>query len=82
MSVPGPTPLPRLVLSLEQLADVLGISRATAYRWLKRGDLPIPVFKVGRTPTVRLADVEDYLASLADDARDQIQAARRPRRSA
>jgi excisionase family DNA binding protein len=69
------------VLSLEQFAEVLGISRATAYRWWKSGELPIPVFKVGRTPTVRLADVEAHLESLANDARDQQFPVRR-RRSA
>lgn len=78
----GPVPLPRLVLSLEECAQVLGVSRATLYRLVKRGEVPIPVFKVGRTPTVRLADVEEYLATLADDARDQQLSVRRQRRSA
>jgi excisionase family DNA binding protein len=68
MRAPTPAPLPRLVLSLEELAQVLHVSRATVYRWLHRGELPIPVFRVGRTPTVRLADVEAWLGRLAEDA--------------
>ncbi|WP_308199989.1 helix-turn-helix domain-containing protein [Actinotalea sp. C106] len=32
-------------LSVEQLAQVLGVTKPTAYRWLQQGD--IPAYKVG-----------------------------------
>lgn len=44
------TELPE-VMSVEQTADYLNVSRATAYNWCKLGD--IPSFKVGNTRRIR-----------------------------
>jgi excisionase family DNA binding protein len=54
-----------LLLTLPELAAHLRINRATVYRLLQRGELPIPILRVGRSPRVRSTDVERYLAELA-----------------
>jgi excisionase family DNA binding protein len=54
----GERTLPR-VLTVNDTAAVLGISRATVYRLVQSGDLR-PV-RVGRRLRFRLADLEDYL---------------------
>src|SRR5262249_53787246 len=54
-----------LLLTLPELAAHLRINRATAYRLLQRGELPIPILRVGRSPRVRSTDVERYLPELA-----------------
>lgn len=33
----------------KQVAEMLGVHRATLYRWLERGVFPPPTLKVGRT---------------------------------
>ena len=58
-----------LLLTLTELAAHLRIDRATAYRLLQRGDHPIPVLRLGRSPRVRVADLEQYLAEMADEER-------------
>ena len=58
-----------LLLTLTEVAAHLRIDRATVYRLLQRGDLPIPVLRLGRSPRVRVADLEQYLAEMADDER-------------
>jgi excisionase family DNA binding protein len=60
-----------LLLTLPELAAHLRIDRATVYRLLQRGELPIPVLRLGRSPRVRVADLEHYLAEMADDERDR-----------
>ena len=60
-----------LLLTLPEVAAHLRIDRATVYRLLQRGDLPIPVLRLGRSPRVRVADLEQYLAEMADDERSQ-----------
>ncbi|MGO9559001.1 MAG: helix-turn-helix domain-containing protein [Acidimicrobiales bacterium] len=50
------------LLTLDEVAIVLSISRAAIYRSVKRGDLPLPVIKInGRMRIPRLA-VERLLA--------------------
>lgn len=63
-------PPPKLLLSMDELGQVLGLRKTALYAALKRRELAIPVIKVGRTPRVRVVDVEQYLEMLADDARD------------
>ena len=58
---------PRLVMTIPQLARSLQVDRATAYRWLVSGVLPIPVLRMVGTARVRTVDVERYLQQLADD---------------
>ncbi len=60
-----------LLLTLPELAAHLRIDRATVYRLLQRGELPIPVLRLGRSPRVRVSDLEHYLAEMADDERDR-----------
>lgn len=52
--------LPRR-LTVEQLADVLGVETATAYIWLQRG--LIPGYKIGRSWLVLRDEVRDHLAA-------------------
>ncbi|MGH9121671.1 MAG: helix-turn-helix domain-containing protein, partial [Acidimicrobiales bacterium] len=50
------------LLSVEEVAILLGASRASIYRSIERGDLPLPVFKInGRLRIARRA-VERLLA--------------------
>lgn len=46
-------------LTTDQLADRLGIQRASIYRMHTRGDLPEPE-KVGRTPLWPVAAIESW----------------------
>jgi excisionase family DNA binding protein len=52
-------------LTVEQLADALGVTTQTAYRWLKRG--LVPAYKVGGGPRGQAAwvilrdEIRDYL---------------------
>jgi hypothetical protein len=64
-------PPPKLLLSMDELGQVLGLRKTALYAALKRRELTIPVIRVGRSPKVRLVDVEQYLEDLAVDAREQ-----------
>jgi excisionase family DNA binding protein len=57
------------LLSLPELAELLGVHLATVYKLQQRGELPIPVLRIGRLRKVRLSDVEDYQQQLAEQAR-------------
>ncbi|MUK01615.1 helix-turn-helix domain-containing protein [Vibrio cholerae] len=46
-------------LTIEQLADVLGVKRATAYQWLNRG--VVPAYKLGGTWIIFRDEVRDHL---------------------
>jgi excisionase family DNA binding protein len=55
-------PNPKPLLSVDEAAILLGASRASLYRSIERGDLPLPVFKInGRLRIARRA-VERLLA--------------------
>jgi excisionase family DNA binding protein len=44
------------LLSIEEAAEVLGISRSSLYRSIQRGDLPLPLFRInGRYRVARRA---------------------------
>jgi excisionase family DNA binding protein len=45
-----------------EVAALIGIDRSTAYRWLKRGILPAPTIKVGRTVRWSAAAIDEWLA--------------------
>lgn len=50
-------------LSVQQAADLLGISKNTADRWLTSGSFPVPVTKVERTwiiPTRPVLEIIGY----------------------
>lgn len=46
-------------LTIEQLAEVLGVKRATAYQWLNRG--VVPGYKLGGTWVIYRDEVRDHL---------------------
>ena len=48
-------------LTVEQLAEVLGVTKLTAYRWLQRGI--VPGYKVDRAWLILRDEVIDYLAA-------------------
>jgi excisionase family DNA binding protein len=49
-------PNPKPLLSVDEAAILLGASRASLYRSIERGDLPLPVFKInGRLRIARRA---------------------------
>lgn len=53
---------PRPLLSVDEVAILLGASRSSVYRSIERGDLPLPVFRInGRLRIARRA-VERLLA--------------------
>ena len=63
--------LPEL-LTLHQAAERLNVHYMTAYRWVRRGDLP--AYKTGGRLRVRLADVERFLTERRLDVAMSIQA--------
>ena len=46
-------------LTIEQLAEVLGVKRATAYQWLNRG--VVPAYKLGGTWIIYRDEVREHL---------------------
>lgn len=48
-------------LSVEQLADVLGVKKQTVYNWLQRGVLP--GYKIESTWVILRDEIKDYLRS-------------------
>ena len=48
-------------LSVEQLAEVLGVKAPTAYRWLQKG--LVPGYKVGQAWVILRDEVRDHLAA-------------------
>ena len=58
---PGMGPL---TLSYDRAADRLGVSRSTVQRLVRSGALP--VVDVGGAPRLRVADLEEYVAHLAE----------------
>ena len=50
------------LLSVEDAAMLLDTSRATLYRAIKRGELPLPLFTIGRRLRIPRAAVERLLA--------------------
>jgi excisionase family DNA binding protein len=60
---PGnPTTRGRFLLSVTEAADILGISRAYAYRLVAAGDLP--TVRIGSLRRVRISDLVAYVDSL------------------
>ena len=57
------------LLRLEQVADLLGVDRATIYRWRRKAN-PLPVvFLPGGTVRVPLAALERWIAEEDETAR-------------
>ena len=56
---------PRVLLTVEQAAEQLGVGRTTVFALIKSGELP--AVKLGRLRRVPLAEVEAYTARLMAD---------------
>ncbi|HEX3542795.1 MAG TPA: helix-turn-helix domain-containing protein [Acidimicrobiales bacterium] len=50
------------IVPLAAAAQRLGIGVTTAYELVKRGELPVPVQRIGRQMKVLASDLDDYLA--------------------
>jgi excisionase family DNA binding protein len=61
------TALPKLLFTVEEAAECLGIKRTKMYALIKAGE--IDTVQVGRLRRVRLAELESYTARLIDAAR-------------
>ena len=55
--------VPLVLLTLEETANRLAISKRTLEREIARGNFP-PLLKIGRASRVALADLVDYLQRL------------------
>ncbi|MDZ7885908.1 MAG: helix-turn-helix domain-containing protein [Mycobacterium sp.] len=62
----------RVVLTTQEAADVLGVSRPTLVKLLESGQ--IPFVKPGRHRRVQLADVLDYQGRIRTQRRDRLDA--------
>ncbi len=58
--------VPRLLLTIEEAAEALDVSRTTLYVLLRAGE--IPVVRIGRAVRVPLAALERYVEQGADSA--------------
>lgn len=56
------------LLTLQEVADYLGVPLATLYQWRHRGEGPRGI-KVGRHVRVRESELERYLVAQADPPR-------------
>jgi excisionase family DNA binding protein len=62
---PSPTD-PTILLSLDDVARHLGVSRDTLHELRRHGQFTVPELKVGRQTRVRRVDVERWVAEQAD----------------
>jgi len=51
----------KMTLSIPEVSDILGISRNGGYALAKRGELPVPVIKLGKRLVVSKAAIEKLL---------------------
>lgn len=66
----GGTPTATAVISVPQAGEILGLSRAAAYREAARGNLP--VIRFGRSLRVSLASVEAMLSGGSEPAANDL----------
>jgi excisionase family DNA binding protein len=52
---------PKPLMSVQEAAGMLGVSRATIYRQIERDELPLPVYRVGRRMRIPRLQVERFL---------------------
>lgn len=58
----------RLVLTIPEFAELAGLSRCGAYELARRGELPVPVIKLGRKLAVSRKAVERLFQGDASEA--------------
>jgi len=61
-------------LSMDQLAQVLGLHPTTIYTLIGSGELPIATYKEGARRFASYEAVADYLDGMAKTAREQVKA--------
>ena len=54
---------PEPLVSIDTVADFLGVTVARLRKWRERGAMPFPAFAVGRAIRFRLSDVDAWLAT-------------------
>lgn len=50
------------ILRVEDLIQMLKISRPTLYRWLKQDNFPKPIHLGPKTPVWRQSDIEEWIS--------------------
>jgi excisionase family DNA binding protein len=63
---PPPTPPPRLLLTIEEAADRIGICRSNMFKLIREGD--VKSVKVGRLRRITPAALEDFIRRLDSPA--------------
>jgi excisionase family DNA binding protein len=61
---PGPERSPRLLLTVEEAADRVGICRSNMFKLIRQGD--VKSVKVGRLRRVTPAALEDFIRHLSE----------------
>lgn len=62
-----PTPMPnRLAVRIGEAAQLCGMQKSWFYSALRRGEIPIPVIKLGKVSVLRVVDIERWLADQAE----------------
>lgn len=56
----------RLLLNVAEAADTLAMSRASLYRLIRRGE--IPVIKIGGMTRLEMAELEQYIRRLRHES--------------
>lgn len=55
-------------LSLEDVAEYLGVHINTVYKYMKDGDRPLPTFRIsGRILRVKKSELDEWLKSYKDE---------------
>lgn len=52
-------------VSVDRAAEILGISRSTAYELIRRDEFPVPVIRLGKRRVVSIVMLERLLAGEA-----------------
>lgn len=58
-------PLPTYIRLAQLVSDVVPVSKATIWRWVKSGDFPAPIKLAESTTAWKLSDVLDWLQTRA-----------------
>lgn len=53
------------LLTTQELADLVGVPKATVYRWAHQGEGPVGI-RIGKHRRYRLSDIEAWLEQQAD----------------